>query len=84
MKKLLLVLLFALARLPALAQLPPSNDVVVLDSWRIHDGDDLNVGAAGLRRLEVDANHESGTIEPLGHTAWISLVQNDGRAAKAA
>ena len=41
MKKLLLVLLFALARLPALAQLPASNDVVVLDSWRVHEGDDL-------------------------------------------
>jgi len=40
-KQLLLVLLFALARLPAPAQLPPSNDVVVLDSWRVHEGDDL-------------------------------------------
>jgi hypothetical protein len=41
MKKLLLLLLLALARLPGLAQLPPSNDVVVLDSWRVHEGDDL-------------------------------------------
>jgi len=41
MKKLLLVLLLALARLPGLAQLPASNDVVALDSWRVHEGDDL-------------------------------------------
>ncbi len=42
MKKLLpLFFLLALARLPTPAQLPPSNDIVVLDSWRIHEGDDL-------------------------------------------
>jgi hypothetical protein len=41
MKKVLLFLLLALARLPGLAQLPASNDVVVLDSWRVHEGDNL-------------------------------------------
>lgn len=41
MKKLLLVLLLAFARLPGIAQLPASNDVVVLDSWRVHEGDDM-------------------------------------------
>src|SRR5580698_1512342 len=41
MKKLLLFLLLAFARLPGLAQLPASNDVIVLDSWRVHEGDDL-------------------------------------------
>jgi hypothetical protein len=41
MKKLLLALLLALVRLPGIAQLPASHDVVVLGAWRIQEGDDL-------------------------------------------
>ena len=78
------LLLLALARLPALAQLPASNDVVVLNSWRIHDGDDLT-----WARPDFDDSKWTQTTSParsnrFGHTAWISLVQNDSRAAQAA
>ncbi|MDR3755052.1 MAG: PP2C family protein-serine/threonine phosphatase [Terracidiphilus sp.] len=59
MKKLLLVLLLALARLPGLAQLPASNDVVVLDAWRIHEGDDLT-----WARADFDDTKWSQTTSP--------------------
>jgi hypothetical protein len=59
MKKLLLLLLLALARLPGLAQLPASSDVVVLDSWRIHEGDDLT-----WARPEFDDSKWTQTTSP--------------------
>lgn len=38
--------------LTAIAQLPPQNDVLVLDSWRMHTGDNI-----GWARSEVDDSH---------------------------
>ncbi|MGD0740186.1 MAG: SpoIIE family protein phosphatase [Terracidiphilus sp.] len=69
MKKLLLLLLFALARLPALAQLPPSNDVVVLDSWRIHDGDDMT-----WARPDFDDSNWTPTTSPARSTG-LDILQ---------
>jgi Stage II sporulation protein E (SpoIIE) len=60
MKKLLLIVLLALARLPGLAQLPASNDVVVLDSWRVHGGDDLT-----WARPELDDSTWTKTSSPV-------------------
>jgi hypothetical protein len=60
MKKLLLLLLLALARLPGLAQLPASNDVVVLDAWRIHEGDNLT-----WARADFDDSKWTQTTSPV-------------------